>query len=368
MLLALISTFISCSKAQIIPAENNLASISGEVSEEIVKLIYNQAKVFPNGTELSIAILKNSVPYFYGIKRENDTLNTVSNATSVFEIGSITKTFTATLLADFVINKTVNLDDPIQEYLEVPLKIQEPITLQQLANHTSGLPRLPSNLSLLKLTSSNPYKDYDQMLLYEYLSEKIKLDHDPNSKVAYSNLGAGLLGFILAKKERSTYNTLLKDKIFDKYNMTNSSTIKKDIEDRLVLGRDKKGKLTSNWDFDALAGGGAIKSSVEDMSKYGLAQFDSANVILKLTRKPTFSVSKNTNIGLGWFLVEKENNNPLLFHNGGTGGYTSSMVLDTNKKNGVIILSNVSAFSKSMGNIDNLAFEILKTIPKSKTN
>ena len=198
------------------------------------------------------------------------------------------------------------------------------------------------------------------------MSEEIKLDRAPNTKAAYSNLGAGLLGFILAEKENTTYGKLLKDKIFDKYNMTNSSTIKQDVEDRLVYGRDEKGSVTSNWDFDVLAGGGAIKSTVEDLSKYGLAQFDASNAVLALTRKPTFSVSKNTDIGLGWFLVEKDSDNPLLFHNGGTGGYTSSMVLDTKQKNGVIILSNVSAFSKSMGNIDNLAFEILKTLYASK--
>ena len=210
ILAAFIGSIISCSKGQEIPlALNNLSFNSNEIAPELINFIYEQANGFPNETQLSITIIKDSVPQFYGVKRGNDTLISVINQSSVFEIGSITKTFTATLLADQVVKGNLSLDDPIQNYLEVKMPIEEKITLKQLSNHTSGLPRLPSNMGFFQIRSNNPYEAYDQEKLYSYLFEKITLMHTPETKVEYSNSGAGLLGFTLTQKEGVSYNELL---------------------------------------------------------------------------------------------------------------------------------------------------------------
>ena len=111
-----------------------------------------------------------------------------------------------------------------------------------------------------------------------------------------------------------------------------------------------------------LAGAGAILSTVEDLSKFALAQFDKENNELILTQEPTFKVNDNMQIGLGWHILKGETGRELIWHNGGTGGYTSSMGLDIENKNGIIILSNVSAFNEKMGNIDQLLFELIETL------
>ena len=351
-----------CTKGQTKSAINDLEAQSNGISQEQTDLIFELSKSFPNNTEIALALIKEGETSFYGIRRSQDTLRTVENKNKIYEIGSLTKVFTATLLANFVVDQKVHLEDPISDYIQI--NIEEPITLQQLANHTSGLPRLPSNLNLITADPDNPYKAYDKAKLNEYLNEEVALTTTPGTKYQYSNLGAGLLGYILSEKFTTPYGALLKEYIFDPYGMNATTTIKKDIETQLVVGLDKNGKETSNWDLNVLEGAGSILSSTEDLSKFALAQFDTRNNVFALTRNPTFSVNKSMDIGLGWHLLKTPSNDSWVWHNGGTGGYTSSMALDIEAENGVIILSNVSAFNSAMGNIDNLCFGLMKTLTK----
>ena len=116
-----------------------------------------------------------------------------------------------------------------------------------------------------------------------------------------------------------------------------------------------------NWDFDVLFGGGGILSSTEDLVKFANAQFNPKNKELALTRKPTFDIDESMKIGLGWHILKTDKGFNWVWHNGGTGGYSSSMVIDAEKKNGVIILSNASNIND---NIDDLCFKLMKQIEK----
>jgi CubicO group peptidase (beta-lactamase class C family) len=144
--------------------------------------------------------------------------------------------------------------------------------------------------------------------------------------------------------------------------MTSSTTSRGDVKDKLVEGLDPFGNVTPNWDFGALAGAGAILSTVSDLSKFALAQYDSTNKELELTRVKTFSDTSNIDVGLGWHIVEETSGAEYYWHNGGTGGYTSSMGLDIEPRNAIIILSNVSAFNDNSRELDNLCFALLKTL------
>jgi CubicO group peptidase (beta-lactamase class C family) len=354
--------FWSCTKGQATKAVNGLEATIEGVTTDQLEAIYNKTKEFPNQTQLSIGLIKNGKVHFVCIKRTKDTIHWKENAQKVFEIGSITKVFTSTLLANLVIENKLKLNDNIQDYLEVELNTEENITFKTLANHTSGLPRLPTNLNLMTVDQNNPYANYDEEQLNTYLTTKLKLSQSPGEKYAYSNLGAGLLGFELAKLSNTTYEALLQEKIFQKFDMPNSTSVRKEIKAPLVKGLKPDGSPTSNWDFDALAGGGAILSTVEDLSKFAKAQFNQNNKVLQLTHQPTFKVNNKMSIGLGWHLVKGKKGKQLLWHNGGTGGYTSSMALDMENNNGIIILSNVSAFNPNMGNIDRLGFELIETM------
>ncbi|MDC3220170.1 beta-lactamase family protein, partial [Saprospiraceae bacterium] len=153
-------------------------------------------------------------------------------------------------------------------------------------------------------------------------------------------------------------------KIFSKYDMQNSTTDITAIKGNLVKGLNNEGIEVPNWEFSVLAGAGAIYSTVEDLSQFAISQFDFSNKELKLTRVKSFELNENMDIGLGWHILKSQSENLWYWHNGGTGGYSSSMVIEEKSKNGIIILSNVSAFNPNMGNVDRLCFELMKTLEK----
>lgn len=292
----------------------------------------------------------------------NNTFIETSNSNRIFEIGSISKVFTSTILANFVLQNKVRLSTPIQQIVNYNIPLGEEISLIELANHTSGLPKQPTNMSWFNTDYDNPYQNYNEQKLIDYITTQTELKQEPGSKYEYSNLGTGLLGYLLTKKGKSNYEDLIQEYVFEKYQMTNSTTNKKKVATQLINGLTPKGEITSNWDFDALVGAGGILSSVNDLSKFAQAQFNNENLELALTRKPTFIINDTISLGLAWHLPKPKNGNELVFHNGGTGGYSSSMVLDIKARKGIVLLSNISAHHEERNRVDELCFELLESI------
>lgn len=332
------------------------------LTEKQLKLISDCTRTLPNRAQLSIALIEKGNVNFYGFKKEKDSILEFENSGNVFEIGSITKVFTATLLADFVLDNKIKLDDNINDFLDFNLKDSIVISFKQLGTHTSGLPRVPISLSSPDLSLENPYKDYGEEKLKVYLSEKLELDEEPGIKSAYSNLGFGLLGYLLEKIDNTTYEELLHTKIFSKYQMSHSTTNRDNIQGILIKGLNDKGDEVPYWDMAIHMGAGGILSNVQDLSNFALAQFDDSNKALKITRAKHFTVDDNYSTGLAWGLIKMESGEVWDWHNGGTGGYTSSVILNTSTKNGIIILSNISALGKLTANVAGLAPELMKTI------
>jgi D-alanyl-D-alanine-carboxypeptidase/D-alanyl-D-alanine-endopeptidase len=188
---------------------------------------------------------------------------------TVYEIGSITKTFTATLLARAVLAGRVTLDTPVAQLLpdfKIPSRGGKEITLGELATQHSGLPRLPSNQ--LPKDGLDPYADYDAAKLKAFLAEH-KLRRDPDAAYEYSNLGFGLLGYALAQAEHTTWSAMTDETILKPLGMTMSGTVLGDaMRSHLAPGHDSLGNAVKNWDFDALAGAGAIRSTANELLRY----------------------------------------------------------------------------------------------------
>jgi CubicO group peptidase (beta-lactamase class C family) len=363
-LIILTFLFWGCGKPSLDkPAFNRLAS--NNVGEGQTDTIYKFTNRFPDNTQVAICIISDGKASFYGIQRKNDTLIDIRNSDQAFEIGSITKVFTATILANFVVDGKIKSEDKINPNFPFPFHKNLEITYKELANHTSGLPRLPSNIFWKAIFNpSDPYKKYDENKLDEYLKNDISLDYPKGSRSEYSNLGMGLVSYALRKFSGKTYEQLANDLIFKKYKMQHSSTEKTKVQNILIEGLNEDGEPTPNWTAGALIGAGGIYSTVEDLSKFALAQFDSTNLELNLTRDSTFSETKTRDVGLGWFIIKRKNGDRWYWHNGGTGGYTSSMVLDIKNKNGIILLSNLSSYHSQFENIDQLAFGLMKTLTR----
>ena len=186
---------------------------------------------------------------------------------TVFEIASVTKVFTSTLLADLVLGEEVGLETPVQSLLgaaaRMPTRNGAEITLGHLATHNSGLPRLPDNLDPAE--ESNPYADYDAERLYTFLSSH-ELRRDIGEAVEYSNVGYGLLGHALALREGTDYETLVTERILEPLQMPDTAIeLTPPLRERLAPGHDMRLRPAANWDFTALAGAGALRSTVNDM-------------------------------------------------------------------------------------------------------
>jgi len=280
-----------------LPAQQDIDSFKNEVAERL--------SFFPEKTEIAVAIIKNDSTQFFGWRKEGSEMQPVNNANSVFEIGSITKVFTSIILANGVLAQQVTLDETVNDYIDFDLPDNIQFTFKQLANHTSGLPRMPDNFSFSAMKSPlNPFKSYDEELLNKYLSKTLKLVTPAGETYAYSNLGAGLLGHLMTKISKTSYEQLLDSLITEPYKMTQTTTIRSNISDHLVTGLNAAGKDTPNWDFQVIVAAGGILSSVHDLSLFARAQFDLENEDLKLTQQTTFEGPSKIDMGLGWHIVD----------------------------------------------------------------
>lgn len=279
------------------------------------------------------------------------------DADTVFQIGSITKTFTATLLAEAVAGGKVRLDTPVAELLpgfKIPSRNGKPITLGELAMQDSGLPRLPDNLAPANAT--DPYADYDAAKLKEFLAG-YELSRDPGTKYEYSNLGVGLLGYALATHAGTSYAALVETRIFKPLEMpASSATFATPLGPHWAMGHDESGQPAPPWHFDALAGAGAINSTGADMLRYLEANMGRGNgsqqAAIRLAHQPRRPIGDNQRIGLAW-MTRHDTHGDVVWHNGMTGGYASFIGFTPDGERGVVILAN------SATSVDDLGFATL---------
>jgi CubicO group peptidase (beta-lactamase class C family) len=269
---------------------------------------------------------------------------------TVYEIGSITKTFTATLLADAVLAGRVTLDTPVAQLLpdfKIPSRGGMQITLGLLGSQHSGLPREPSNF--LPKDYGDPYADYDAAKLKAFLAG-YQLPRDPGADYEYSNLGFGLLATALAQSERTTWSALAGEKILKPLGMTMSGTAFSDaMRAKRAPGHDNMGNAAKNWDFDVFAGTGAMRSTANDMLRYLKANMgidpSPLAAAMKLAQTPLSEAFKTNHIGLAWMTSRTG----IMWHNGETGGYRSFIGFTADRRHGVVILSNTAMDLDDLG-------------------
>jgi serine-type D-Ala-D-Ala carboxypeptidase/endopeptidase len=314
--------------------------------------------VDPNGTEF----------YGYG-KTSNATNATIVNENTLFDIGSITKTFTTTILADMVNNGTVNLNDPIEEYLpptvRVPTYNGNKITLEDLATHTSGLPDNPPKPNITNIISLIMYPNTRQQL-YESLSN-VTLTYAPGSKYSYSDMGMALLGDILASKADMPYEQLVIDKILDVLGM-NSTRIT--LSDSTLLSRLASGHLKNGTEIPpiipnpafplGLAPAGSFHSSASDLVKYLSANTGLIKTILDNAMQESHKIRLDTNqngvegyddyVGLGWFTTTNFGSQ-IIWHNGEVLGYNAFAGFNPTTQRGVVILASTMVQGIPVANV-----------------
>ncbi|QKG85416.1 beta-lactamase family protein [Kroppenstedtia pulmonis] len=267
---------------------------------------------------------------------------------SLYEIGSITKVFTGLLLAHEVSKGTVKLTDFVHSFFKDQLNAKEgKMTLEHLATHTSGLPRLPIRMtwrlllpkSFYKTYKQNPYRAYGETELIQDLKTHIS---DPISETpSYSNFGYALLGYILTIKRKQSFDEAVRDVISSSLGLKETGySLPAELKARLLQGFDHQGNPVPHWEYNVFAGAGALRSSAGDLLRFlkgNLVPPATLKEAIPLSHQVRVKVSDGLSACLGW---QKNENTGWLGHNGETAGFSSFMALHQKKEQAIIVLCN----------------------------
>lgn len=261
---------------------------------------------------------------------------------TLFEIGSVSKTFTATVLAQMALAKRVRLSDPIAQFLpagtNAPVKDGKAITLLDLAEQRSGLPRLPTNLQ--DVAGDDPYTNYTIADMYAFLNG-YSLPRDPGASYEYSNYGVGLLGQLLANRAGTTYADLVRGSVLQPLGMDETTFALAGVADPalLAVGHDLSGAPVTTWHMQSIVPAGGIVSSLGDMLKYlrcNMGAGPLARACL-FAQQPRAQGEARHEIGLIWNVSTTSG---VVSHGGDTNGFHAYVAVSADRKRGVVAMSN----------------------------
>lgn len=317
--------------------------------EEIVGRI-GDGYVNKNGNVgLVVGVVRGDRVFIRGFGKKSKERGDAPDAPTIFELASIGKIFTAAAAQILSDRGEISFDDSVDKYLNPKVKICEKaknITLRQLATHTSGLPSFPESFVPKIKDELNPYKDLTVQDLYDYLATCENLG--AVGKFDYSNLGMGVLGHILELKTGKSYETIVKDEIVNRLEMKNTTiTLSAEHRELLAQGYNEQGNPNPIWEDSVLTGAGSFLSNAEDMTKFIRANFDASRSEISGSLIKAHEKRAGGGTGLGWhyysrFFAVVTDEEDVIWHNGGAGGYASFMAINKKTKSGVIVLSNTT--------------------------
>lgn len=282
----------------------------------------------------------------------------------IFQIGSVSKLFVAHALVSLVESGDVKFSTKLKDVMSYAI-IKDTnianVTLMQLANHTSGLPRLPINIFVGQSDTLQPYENYTNAMLLNYIST-YELVRKPGTSYEYSNLGFGLLGNVLdtylRKNKKIGLAEYLNTELFDKLDMNDTGLELTAEQQKRAVQPYKENSAVPAWKFDVLKWAGAYYSTSDDLAKY-LNQFVTKTPILSKTlleklRQITFEANKNMRMSIGWHITPL-NNTTVYWHNGNTYGNSAFIGYTTDGK-------FVSVLSNSNRILDNFSVDVLSNM------
>lgn len=283
-----------------------------------------------------------------------------ANNMTLYEIGSISKVFTSLLLADAVARGEITLDAPAEVKnaagIRLPARDGRAIQWLDLSTHRSALPRLPTNLQ--PADPKDPYRDYDATQAAAFLNT-YELPRKPGEKQEYSNLGAAVLGYLIAQQAGKTYSQLLSERIAEPLRMADCTVeLNEEQTARFATPHSDFEVVTAPWVFADMPGAGGIRATMRDMMRFAKAQLSSPDGKLGEAIELAWKQHSGTDAsgpatGLGWMIA---GDGQTRWHNGRTGGFASAMFINRPLKSAVIVLCNTSV----AGEADLLATRLIQ--------
>ncbi len=313
-----------------------------------LKIDENAARHFQNRSQVGMAVGvisgEQTLTWSYGESSLGSGIQ--PSVDHFFEIGSITKTYTATLLALEVLRNRVKLTDPVKLYWpELADTDAGEITLESLATHHSGLPRMPNNFE--PEDPLNPFKDYDQERFLIFL-KTFKQNQKRPYPYEYSNVGFGLLGYLLSEKlNRISYEKYIHEQLIVPLGLTDTK-VQLEPKDliRGAQGYNSFFELIPFWDLNVLNGAGVLKATMSDLLKYARfnmnEELSDLGQAVALAQEPRADTDQpGQRVGLAWHM-DRVGNYSMVSHSGATGGYRANLIFDKNKKVAATMLSNAA--------------------------
>ena len=297
----------------------------------------------------------------YGVSALNDS--TRVHEGTVFEIGSLTKVFTGLLLTEMAERGAVRLDAPVSAYLPDSVRLATAdtarITLQHLSTHTSGLARLPGNIA--PAHPADPYADYTAADLYAFLQDA-QLARAPGVAYAYSNVGTGLLGHVLARRANASYEAVLRQRVLEPLGLHNTGfDMPPDAAATHHATGYASGQAVPYWRFDVLAGAGALRSTAPDMLRFLQMNLRPEGQPLARALRAAQTVRHRggggPTLALGWHVAPLPTGAPLYWHNGGTGGFRSFAGFVQDGSVAVVVLANSAL---PLQRFNRFAFQVMR--------
>jgi CubicO group peptidase (beta-lactamase class C family) len=356
-----------------IDPKSNIRSATDSTVKELVHAFMKDSTL----VGLSIGIIKNGVTYSFHYGSREKGKDSPPTDSTIYEIGSVSKTFTGTLLAQAIIEGKINPGDDIRKYLPGSYPNLEyqghPIKIIHLANHTSGLPLLLPDIPNLFQYPQDSIPSLITALYHNYTRDsfwqdlhKIKLQFRPGYETTYSNAGAQLTGFILEQTYNQPYGSLVKNYITGPLTMTHTNvTYTEDSVARyFAKGYNNKGiKMPYNHTLSILQPAGGICSSVIDMLKYIRMHLDEKNAIIALCHLASLGDSTHAPTALFWQVDKLPGGKSIVWHSGASFGFSSYCAVCPGLHLGIVLLSNeydMASFNKFTDLGNNIMKEISK--------
>ena len=364
LILFLILIIVNCSDDQTLTEPDSIDLPVQEKSiEEIIAEKIDSFSVATGCVGLSVGYLMEDERYYHSKGVLNKTANVPCDENTIYEIASLTKSFTGFLIADLELQNKLSLNDTINLItdLYIPKIYDTEIKVIDLCTHSSGLKSFPGQGSKSTSEILDIYKTYDATLLKNYLTHAVFL-FQPGTEFHYSNMGYAILGYTAELNFGQEYETLIKEKICGPLGMEDTRiTLNSEQQKRFVTAYNEDGEIVSHWEFKIFAGAAALRSTVKDMLSYVEGNIGVRAPELEERFQMTHR-SLRFNYGLGWF-VSDYGGNEIIFHDGLTYGSNTYVKFSKTKKIGLVVLSNQSFYYNHDGkNIYTLSNELWRVL------
>ena len=311
-------------------------------------------------SSMSIGIIKgNKVIYTKGYGYADLKSKIPTTDETVYQIGSLTKTFTGNLLAHLILDGKMKLDDSLSHYFPKTVRFPKDstgriLTIKDLATHSSGIPRYPVNLDRI---DGEPILSYPKAKMHEAITTT-QLEFNIGRRYNYSNFAYGILGTAMENTTGKTYNQLLEQYIFSPLKMLHTSAeLDQKVKSKLATAYydDNPSVETKPWKMESLTAHGGIFSNVKDLCKFILYFRDTTQASVKLQRTAHFKISKRTDYGLGCFMTTytEPSFDRVVYHGGDLDSYSSNFIFYPDKDFAYIILSS-GAGGQALGRLFNI--------------